>query len=110
MRGAGADGLEVAMKPGNAGGAKGPDISALGRSQPAMGGTVAHGKAYVIPKQLVWEAYQRVKANRGAAGVDGQSLAAFEKCPASAGRRLPDSRVSYRQGVRDDEGTHASIT
>src|SRR5215510_4037225 len=36
-------------------------------------------KPYVIPKQLVWEAYQRVKANRGAAGVDGESLAAFEK-------------------------------
>ena len=28
-------------------------------------------KPYDIPKQLVWEAYQRVKANRGAAGVDG---------------------------------------
>jgi hypothetical protein len=27
-------------------------------------------KPYYIPKQLVWEAYQRVKANRGAAGVD----------------------------------------
>src|SRR5215472_16833802 len=25
-------------------------------------------KPYDIPKQLVWEAYQRVKANRGAAG------------------------------------------
>jgi RNA-directed DNA polymerase len=36
-------------------------------------------KPYAIPKQLVWEAYQRVKANRGAAGVDGESLAAFEK-------------------------------
>jgi len=36
-------------------------------------------KPYVIPKQLVWEAYKRVKANRGAAGVDGESLAAFEK-------------------------------
>src|SRR5439155_11326868 len=36
-------------------------------------------KPYVIPKQLVWEAYQRVKANRGGAGVDGESLAAFEK-------------------------------
>jgi len=36
-------------------------------------------KPYDIPKQLVWEAYQRVKANRGAAGVDGQSMAAFEK-------------------------------
>ena len=36
-------------------------------------------KPYVIPKQLVWDAYQRVKANRGAAGVDGESLAAFEE-------------------------------
>lgn len=36
-------------------------------------------KPYNIPKQLVWEAYRRVKANRGAAGVDGESLAAFEK-------------------------------
>jgi RNA-directed DNA polymerase len=67
------------MKPGNAGGAKGPDIPAPGHGQPAMGGTAARGKAYEIPKQLVWEAYQRVKANHGAAGVDGVSLAAFEK-------------------------------
>ena len=36
-------------------------------------------KPYNIPKQLVWDAYQRVKANRGAAGVDGESLAAFEQ-------------------------------
>ena len=36
-------------------------------------------KSYAIPKQIVWEAYKKVKANRGAAGVDGQSLAAFEK-------------------------------
>jgi retron-type reverse transcriptase len=40
---------------------------------------VSEAKPYVISKQLVWEAYQRVKANRGAAGVDGESLAAFEK-------------------------------
>ncbi len=38
-------------------------------------------KPYAIPKQLVWDAYQRVKANRGAAGVDGESLAAFEQGP-----------------------------
>ena len=36
-------------------------------------------KPYAIPKQLVWVAYKKVKANRGAAGVDGQSLAAFAK-------------------------------
>ena len=36
-------------------------------------------KPFTISKQLVWDAYQRVKVNRGAAGVDGESLAAFEK-------------------------------
>jgi len=40
---------------------------------------VPEAKPYHIPKQLVWEAYQRVKANHGAAGVDGETLAAFEK-------------------------------
>jgi RNA-directed DNA polymerase len=37
------------------------------------------GKSFDIPKTLVWNAYQRVKANRGAAGVDGQSLTEFEQ-------------------------------
>ncbi len=36
------------------------------------------GKPFKIPKQLVWEAYQQVKANKGAAGVDGQSIEDFE--------------------------------
>ena len=39
---------------------------------------MSEAKPFAIPKQLVWDAYQRVKANRGAAGVDGVSLAAFE--------------------------------
>ena len=39
---------------------------------------MSEAKPFDIPKQLVWDAYQRVKANRGAAGVDGESLAAFE--------------------------------
>ena len=36
-------------------------------------------KPFDIPKQRVWEAYQRVKANKGAAGVDGQSVEQFEQ-------------------------------
>ena len=36
-------------------------------------------KSYAISRHVVWNAYKRVKANRGAAGVDGQSLTAFEK-------------------------------
>ncbi|MFD9894085.1 group II intron reverse transcriptase/maturase [Amycolatopsis sp. NPDC059027] len=37
------------------------------------------GKAFDIPKMLVWEAYLKVKANKGAAGVDRQSLADFAR-------------------------------
>jgi len=36
-------------------------------------------KTYDISKREVWEAYRQVKANRGAGGVDGQSLALFDK-------------------------------
>ena len=35
-------------------------------------------KPFDIPKREVWEAFKRVKANQGAAGVDGQSIASFE--------------------------------
>jgi len=35
-------------------------------------------KPFAIPKQLVWEAWRRVAANKGAPGVDGQALAQFE--------------------------------
>ena len=35
-------------------------------------------KPFKIPKREVWEAFKRVKANQGAAGVDGQSIAEFE--------------------------------
>ena len=36
-------------------------------------------KPFNIPKREVWEAYKRVRANQGAAGVDGQSIAGFEQ-------------------------------
>ena len=36
-------------------------------------------KPFVISKEIVWEAYKRVKANHGAAGVDGESIEEFEQ-------------------------------
>jgi RNA-directed DNA polymerase len=36
-------------------------------------------KPFCIPKREVWEAYKGIKANQGAAGVDGQSIEEFEK-------------------------------
>jgi retron-type reverse transcriptase len=35
-------------------------------------------KSFEISKMAVWEAYRRVKANKGGAGVDGESMAEFE--------------------------------
>ena len=39
---------------------------------------MSEAKPFSISQQEVWEAYQKVKANHGAAGVDGQSIAEFE--------------------------------
>ncbi len=36
-------------------------------------------KPFAISKEVVWEAYLRVKANKGAAGVDKESIEDFEK-------------------------------
>ena len=36
-------------------------------------------KSFAISKWAVWDAYRRVKANKGAAGVDEQSIAEFEE-------------------------------
>jgi hypothetical protein len=36
-------------------------------------------KPFDISKHVVWEAYLRVKANKGAAGIDEQSIADFER-------------------------------
>jgi RNA-directed DNA polymerase len=39
----------------------------------------ASGKSFDISKREVWEAWERVKANKGAPGVDGCSIEDFEK-------------------------------
>ncbi len=77
-----ADGLVVAMKPGNAGGAKGTGHPGLvgeqlrEQEEPTVR---PRPKPFAISKQTIWKAYLRVKANKGAAGVDGQSLLEFEQ-------------------------------
>ncbi len=38
---------------------------------------MAKAKPFGIAKREVWEAYKQVKANQGAAGVDGQSIEEF---------------------------------
>ena len=39
---------------------------------------VDKAKPFDIPKREVWEAFKKVKANQGAAGVDRQTIADFE--------------------------------
>ena len=44
-----------------------------------MGELKPSGKPFGISKQEVWEAYKKVRANKGAPGVDEVPLAEFEK-------------------------------
>jgi group II intron reverse transcriptase/maturase len=45
---------------------------------------VDKAKPFDIPKQEVWEAFKKVRANQGAAGIDGQTIAEFEADLASS--------------------------
>ena len=49
-------------------------------------------KPFDIPKALVWEAFQNVKDNGGAAGIDQQTIEQFEE-------RLGDNL--YKPGSRN---------
>jgi len=55
------------------------------------------GKSFAIPKQLVWEAWRQVKANKGAPGVDEQDLDAFEK---DLEDMLSGPEIADEQGAR----------
>ncbi len=40
---------------------------------------MSKAKSFEIPKKAVWEAYRKVKENKGAAGVDDKTIEEFEK-------------------------------
>ena len=84
MRGTGADQPVVVTKARNGAGAKGlthPAEDGATTASGNAGGRIASKSAKSIPitKRQVWEAYKRVKANRGAAGVDGQTIEQFDE-------------------------------
>ena len=59
---------------------KGLCRSALSDGQPGMKWEPLNkARPFGISKRVVWEADKRVKANQGAAGVDGKSIAEFER-------------------------------
>jgi RNA-directed DNA polymerase len=71
------------MKPGNAGGATGAGHPGSVGGQPRereepVNEPRPDGKPFAISKRLVWKAWLKVKANKGAAGIDEQSIQAFE--------------------------------
>jgi hypothetical protein len=52
-------------------------------------------KPFAIPRALAWNAFQRVNANGGSAGIDEESIDAFEEQP----DRLP-ARRDIQQPMR----------
>ena len=68
---------------------------------------VIKAKPFDIPKREVWEAFKHVKANQGAAGVDGQSIAEFEADLSNSlyklWNRLIRRRRSHRQHVNESQ-------
>jgi hypothetical protein len=80
---------------------------------------VDRAKPFDIPKREVWEAYKSVRANQGAAGVDGQSIADFEadllnnlykrRSQLSSGSHLPPP-VRRVDIPKDGGRTHAGDT
>ena len=70
----------VARRSGKLDGAKGSRHPARSARQPQLREERAEqAKSFDISKWEVWEAYQRVKANKGAAGVDSESVEEFEQ-------------------------------
>ena len=80
MRDTGAERPVVAEKSGKPDGAKGSRHPACSEGQPCKREEPSsQAKPFSISKKVVWEAYKRVKANRGVAGIDSESIEEFEK-------------------------------
>jgi RNA-directed DNA polymerase len=78
-RGTGAERPVVARRSRKRDGAKGLRYPATHEGQPRQREEPEGGaKPFCISKRVVWEAYKRVKANQGAAGVDAESIEEFE--------------------------------
>ena len=79
-QGTGAERPVVAKKSSKGDGAKGSCHSARTEGQPRQWEEPeGQAKPFGISKRMVWEAYKRVKANKGAAGVDSESIEEFEQ-------------------------------
>lgn len=68
-------------------------------------------KPYKISKHVVLEAFQRVKANKGAAGIDDESLEAFEANLKNNKpfARYADDAVAHCRSMKDAEKLHNSL-
>lgn len=79
MRGTGTERPVGAEKSGKPDGAKGSRHPASNEGQPRKREEPSgQAKSFDISKKVVFEAYKRVKANQGAAGVDSESIEEFE--------------------------------
>lgn len=78
-RGTGAEQSVVAKKSPKRDGAKGLRQPARDAGQPISRDEPGNrAKPFEISKRTVWEAYKRVRAKKGAAGVDSQTIEEFE--------------------------------
>ena len=78
-RGTGAEQPVVVKKSRKRDGAKGLRHPARNAGQPRDREELGdRAKPFEISKRSVWDAYKRVKANKGAAGVDSQTIEEFE--------------------------------